>query len=499
MKWLQMEKSRNSLVYLVYKLVKTLDKARSLEFKAEVSSRRKGEVKYIKLYEFLNRMREFDEDQILKLFKNDKASLNVALLQLRINLLKFLAMQETRHALGLDVAKKAFENGFIKYGFRLLEKELVEAVDSENLLYIQKIQEEEALQSEKHGIPIIERRGLGDPLTMAKELAMYASSKYYSKRIKTVFFKSQVEKDEMYAEMAEMVHSLWDDPISVTTRYSILKANFNLNFLGRRRQENLKIQATIVDIMFHNLEHFSTRNLMEELNLYIISLTLEQDFEEAEKQLQIFSGMDVPLDLEVHHLGLIIRNSLTISASKGDVVLGMKAVKDFERNKDIFQPHRKGLFSHIASLILFYKEDWEAVLEHQNTFRLYLRTKFNQFSWSPVVCKAICLFEMGQYGNCRKFIGRYREKECSHLDYPNMILGLILSLMDNEENQINKNHLLMEAKAKLERVRLDRENIPHLNFFDVGLWLDSKVKGKAIIDLLNDENIPKLMGFRSAV
>ena len=151
---------------------------------------------------------------------------------------------------------------------------------------------------------------------------------------------------------------------------------------------------------------------------------------------------------------------------------------------------------HIAALLKFSQEDWKGTIQLQNKSSNALRRTRKLNYWCNYLIKAICLYELGSFGEARRLLSSIRDSGSEfETNYPKVLIQLVESLMNDQKDNVRA---LMMAKEQIESLLTDENEKFEAHYFNALSWIESKLENVELPKILAKGTSPKLMSISRA-
>ena len=176
-----------------------------------------------------------------------------------------------------------------------------------------------------------------------------------------------------------------------------------------------------------------------------------------------------------------------LSLNLNDPNEGKRAIKELEKCESQFPFFTRGYLYHLASMIHLSESNWNRALFYQNRSSLALKGKPKINGWTNYFVKALCYFEMGQFGEAKRNLKFIDTSSLEPESYPMKIYDLLMDLirLDRASDLIEER--LNIAHNELGELLLDENEKFHSHYFNIIPWIKSKVEEVEIQEVLSSD------------
>ena len=506
-----MSKTRSDTLFV---LIKSLSKSEKRYFKLSVQG--ESDRKFLKLFELIEKQKEFDENVILESsvefapsqFSNLKAHLYSKLLQsLRSYSLKSTPSIEIRQL--IDEAQILFNKSLYQQCAKRLKKAENLAVEMDNLeqqLVILKWQKQVLnhtldWEHQHHVDEIVEKvRELNERINNINTFSNL-QAKLQALYRKTGYIKNEKEFKNIQQIFSSNLPLVSESRLSITERIYLYHVYIGYYFFIQNFEEGMRYALKWVHI-FRNQKVL----LKVGLESYIIALNylltalykleLQDDFEETKKELRSLNKLHPSLYNENIRLKLL--KYTFVHEFNGLFLSG-----EFERGVELIERLSSGLEDFInqmnahSRVILFYKTaclyfgigNYRKSVFWLNKIltskEVDLREDINGFAR---ILNLICQYELGDVDLVQYSIrSTYRFLLNRHdlLAYQRLILNFLKNLnpATTDDEVIRRFQSLKERMLEIQDNSYERGFV----YFDMVSWLESKIENRSLMEIIKEK------------
>ncbi|UKN00788.1 hypothetical protein K6119_13725 [Paracrocinitomix mangrovi] len=500
----------------LFDLIHNLNKSEKRYFKVFSSRHTIGEENgYIKLFDFIDKMEEYDEDIIFKHFKG-KALLNkfsITKARLYNNILKSLdtfhssASVDAQIFRSIHSAEILYNKGLYKQAEKILISAEKQAKKYENLNLLLEIKQKQK--------KLIEN-----------ELYTDVNAKEISKMFK--------EEDKIVSEV-DIYNKLWNVK-------SLLFQEINRNGKVRDEKETLKLKdlvnqieridvskaATKSKYLFHHIQsayyftvndlslsHYHLQAIIDLLekdgvllqsqpNIYFSALTnfiyistRLKKYEIAQLNLEKLKKLDNPgksIDLDIKYFSSTFSLELSLLREKGDFKTAIQLIPQIEEGYRLYGDHinslRKAYIDFQIAVVYL------AIGDHSNALKwlndILNEGKIDQKQDIYCFAQLINLIVHFELNNTRflpyalNSTKRYLKNRNRIYKFEELFLKLI-SQITKATNYFDLQEKLAEIEGELAQLKKDPKEQIVFEYFDFHTWVKSKLKKKSYLELKQEE------------
>lgn len=497
-----MRKERRNLLYQLDDLIQKLSKRDRQLFKWYIQrasgSKKRESLNYVALFDFYCVNKRKGLDKIEEKTNLTDSELISAAKHLRKLIFESLVFFESNMISGLFVARKAKEKGFVKYAVTLLHHEIEIASENEELEYLTMCLGE--LNSIKSFLPT-----KNSPQMKVPEYSVYLKqySNFIEIRSVTLLIQKGIksnfgERKSLFNSLKEKVQTLKTPSPYIRIEVSYVRLLALWNTLGFENQESKRYQSRVVELMNSKPLLFSPEEFLREMRLLIL---LHLNFGENDKALELLTDLasrDYPEYMEEQVLELWLINSLILAAITNDESLRRRALSDFEQNEGTISYKWKFSAFHSASLLYFIDNDFHSCIQWQNKLNKLPAEIKKGREWVPYLVRGICFFEQGYFAKGEKSLRVLQERSSDQ--YANHASNLIMGYFTLKDQGAATQLFLQEAAKKFKEMKDSDEFGYSIHFFDITVWLESKIRNRSLSELFSDESahLPSLFRVSTA-
>lgn len=505
-----MSKKRSETLFT---LVKSLSKSEKRYFKLSQSNAE--DKKFVRLFELIESLPEFDEEAILDAepdftrsqFSNLKAHLYTKILKsLRDFSLKSVPSIEIREL--IDEAQILFNKSLYQQCAKRLKKAEKLAIETDNLemqLVILKWQKQvlnHTLDRENHHYvdEVVNRVRVVNERINNINMFSNLQAKLQALYRKTGYIKNEKEFRNIESIFTSNLPLVTEGKLSITEKINLYHLYIGYYFFIQNFEQGMRYAEKWVAIFRDQkmLQKVGLESYITALNYLLIAqnkLQRYNEFQETKRQLRTLNKLHPSMYNENIRLKMLKYtfvhefNSLFLSG-------------EFDRGVELIERLSSGLEGFIDQLdahsrvILFYKtaclyfgnQDYNKSVFWLNKIltskEVDLREDINGFAR---ILNLICQYELGdtdlvQYSIRSTY--RYLLKRDDLLEYQRLILNFLRGLRPT----LTENEVIERFKGLKEKMLAIQDNSYERGFvyFDMVAWLESKIERKAIMDVIKE-------------
>ncbi|MCV9388264.1 hypothetical protein [Reichenbachiella ulvae] len=507
--------SKKSSPQPLFQLIKSLTKSEKRSFKLYVSRiNEENEVKFITLFDILDRLEEYDEAVIIKKMSNiSKAQLanlkshlyKQVLLVLRISHLKNDVDIQLRE--NLDYVRLLYKKGLYDESMKLLNKIKLTANNYKKnifklalLNYEKNIENQQMLTLDTTTTLKLDR----ETKSILNKINVAQSFFSVALRMKAQFLKGGMARSEDELEKINKIFysSLpeYDKAhLSFSEQYNMCRAYYWYSYLIQDFESCVKYTEIWVSIFKeNNLTHLRHAEFLRGLNRLLQSLFRINDrdrFNMYYEELIEFEKLYMKA-IDSNSKQLLLR-CLTIQTLNKCFMEGdfkkyehklTRYLTKIEDNMEYIDRNNQLVIFYKSAILYFGLQDYEKcmvylerVLEDHDE---HLREDLKSFSYIIFV---IALYEQRDY----KKLEKVRKRAFVYLRQRN-ILGkfhhIILQFIKRSEHimPLDLKGELKNLRSSLEPLREDKFESKPLLYFDIMSWLESKISGRSFLEVVKE-------------
>ncbi len=503
-----MSKTRSDSLFT---LVKSLSKSEKRYFRLSQSNA--GDKKFLRLFELMEAQKDFDEDAILRAepnldpgqFSNLKAHLYTKILKaLRDFSLKSVPSIEIREL--IDEAQILFNKSLYQQCAKRLKKAEKLANETDNLelqLVILKWQKQvltHTLDREnQHYVEEVVKKSQ----EVTERITNINTFSNLQARLQALYRKTGYIKNEKEFRQIESIFSsnlplVTEGKLSITERIYLYHVYIGYYFFIQDFEQGMRYAEKWVDIFKNKkvLQRVGLESYIQALNYLLIAqnkLQLYHEFQETKKELRTLNKLHPSMYNENIRLKML---KYTFVHEFNRLFLS----GEFDRGVELIERLSSGLEGFINQLdahsrvILFYKtaclyfgnSDFSRTVFWLNKIltsrEVDLREDINGFAR---ILNLICQYELGdtdlvQYSIRSTY--RYLLKRDDLLDYQRLILNFLRGLSPSLSNE----EVILRFRDLKEKMLEIQDNSYERGFvyFDMVSWLESKIEGRPIMEVI---------------
>ena len=498
----------------LYDLIKSLSKSEKRYFKL-TQGFQKGEKNYIRLFDFIDQMEKYDEQEILETFKGETfiKQLHVTKNYLHKQLMKALRAyyaerrKEIKIREFLENAEILQQRGLNHQSFKHLKKAEKLAIKYQvfaPLIQIYFLKINIILQQPDKNVREVIRKQyelLKEAIRKTTNIGeyFYLSSGVYLRFQMAGETPNPLLKKELISEVENLLkaHNLEDDdkPDSFHAAYLHHFCNFlYYRFLKGDIQQAYECSQKIILIWDDN-PHFSQEyptRYRRYLQAHMSICRTTKNYDEFQKRLREMRKLPINnFDEEAQSFLHSYFEELRYYMDREQFEKGAKLVKEIERGLNKYNEKipetRKISFYHNIAVLLFAIEDYEEALFWVLKISLYSKLEARAAIQSFArVFELILHFELGN----TKMIDRMQNstyRKLLRLNWLNDFERIVLRGISGLTNAINNKEKIEIFESMEDEInKLENKRFPGLE--ETSIWLESKIEGSSFIDVLHRRN-----------
>lgn len=484
-----MKNEKKVLVFRLRDLIHSLSQGEKHVFSKFISksgkTSEKVERNYLILFKHLAGRKSLDENSIRKSTGLSGKELANAARHLRKIIFESLVNSEPGNLSNLRIAQKAIEKGFLRYGKNILTGELTAAFknqDPDHLnLILNEVRKVSRLNRVEFKLDTISPYLASFPADYIEFLQI----KLAIEEIRNNLLKGPKAWKDILVKISKEMDTRKSKYLFPPFELERLRLEVLFNIIGSNKPDALKAQTAIVSLIERGQGKVTLEEKIQESRMLLSFLVDAGRTEDALNLLGDIASIEVPAHLEDLILEIWVVNSLVLSATVGDFEMGKRGRKDLQDFSERLKPQWKFLAFHCASILCIYQQQWSECNEWQNRIgRLNKKDRRNR-EWVSNLVKALCHFELGYGGEGRKQLSKLSIEDGT---YAQFVGQTFLEYYQASFNGNNTDLILQRAKGEYSRLFEAGEIGAEHNYFDVQIWIESKLKSTPMQTLLIGRN-----------
>ena len=497
----------------LHQLIKSLSKAEKRSFKIYATRNSSGDAKFIRLFDAIDKAKEYDEEMILSKikglkksqFSNLKAHLYKQILtSLRLNYMGHNIDIQLREQ--IDYARILYDKGLYKQSLKILDKAKFLSYHNHRITLTTEILSFEKLIESQYITRSLRNRA--DQLIEETEGSVKSVERYHalsnlSLRLYGIYIKAGHVRSERDFDITEKFFEKALSKIDFTDIGFLEKHYINVSFAWY----SLIVQDFLMQYRYAQkwVEHFRNNPEMLELepiwylkgvHVLLEALFILGHYEKHEIEVRkLKQFLDNPLarttqnletlGIQYYYTSLINTHFISGTFSEG-LLLVPELNKVIEKLEYRIDPHRVLIFYYKIACLYFATGRFSEAISYLNKIINYPDTRLREdIHCFARILNLISHFELGNE-SLLDYQVRSTFRFISKMNDLNMVQGEILKFLRNLTS-VNAKYLTEKFIALKERL-LEIQKMPYQKraflYLDIISWLESKIDQKPIQDII---------------
>lgn len=500
----------------LFDLIKNLSKSEKRYFKVFSSRHTIGEENgYIKLFDFIDKMDEYDEDLVFKHFKGKPLLNKFSITKARLynNILKSLDTFHSTTSIDAQIfrsihsAEILYKKGLYKQSEKVLISAEKQAVKHENFNLLLEIKQQQKRLIENELYTEVNADHIASMFREEKSILNEIETYHKLWNIKSMLFqeinrngKVRNEEDTLKLKtLVEQVAQMDMNEASTKSKYLYHHVQsayyFSVNDL-KLSHYHLKSIITILEkneilAREHPNIYFSSLT-----NLIFISTRLKE-YEDARVHLEKLKRLENPglsIDLDIKYFSSTFSLELSLLSEKGDYKAALELIPHIEEGYRLYGAHinslRKAYIDFQVGVIYLALGEYSKALKWINN--ILNENKIDQKQDIYCFAQLINLILHFELDNSRflpyaiNSTKRYLKNRNRIYRFEEIFLKLI-SQISKANNIFDLQEKLIPIEAELEKLKSDQKEQIVFEYFDFLTWVKSKLQQKSFLELKKEE------------
>jgi len=500
----------------LHELIHSLNKSEKRYFKVFSSRHTIGEENaYIKLFDYLDKMDEYDEDVVFKHFKG-QAFLNkfsITKARLYTNILKSLDTFHSTSSIDAQIfrsihsAEILYKKGLYKQCEKILNSAEKQAVKHENFHLLLEIKEKQKRLIENELYTEIKADDIQKMFEAEGAILREIGNYQELWNIKSLLFQEinkngKVRDEEDTLKLRDMVRKVEQMDIkSASTKSKYLYHHiqsayyFSVNDLELSHYHLLRIIDLLEDS--NSLKKEQPNLYFSALTNFIYISTKLKKYDIAEEHLSKLKGLSDPgknIDLDIKYFSSTYSLELSLLADKGEFAKAIELVPEIEEGYRLYEGHisslRKAYIDFQVGVIYLSQGEYNKALSWMN--KILNEGKIDQKQDIYCFAQLINLILHFELDNSRFLpyaitsTKRYLKNRNRIYKFEEIFLKLITQI-SKTNNVFDLQEKLAPIEQQLVQLKKDPKEQIVFEYFDFLSWVRSKLKQRSFADLKKEE------------
>jgi tetratricopeptide (TPR) repeat protein len=500
----------------LFELIKSLNKSEKRYFKVFSSRHTIGEENsYIKLFDFIDKMDEYDEEKVFTHFMG-KALLNkfsITKARLYQNILKSLDTFHSTSSIDAQIfrsihsAEILYNKGLYKQSEKILNSAEKQAKKHENFNLLLEIKQKQKRLIENELYTEVNAEQIAKMFAEEKSTIQEIETYHKLWNVKSLLFqdinrngKVRNEEDTIkLKELVEQVESMNTDVVSTKSQYlfhhiqsayyfsvnDLELSHYHLKSIIKLLEDNTVLAKEKPNIYFSALT-----------NIIYISTRLKK-YEDAQSnlsKLKTLANPGVSIDLDIKYFSSTYSLELSLLREKGDYAKALQLIPQIEEGYRLYGSHinslRKAYIDFQVGVIYLGLGNYSKALQWINN--ILNENKIDQKQDIYCFAQLINLVLHFELNNVRflpyaiNSTKRYLKNRNRIYRFEEVFLKLI-SQMSKSNNTFDLQEKLIPIEIELIKLKEDPKEQIVFEYFDFLIWVQSKLTEKPFLELKQEE------------
>ena len=505
-------KASNSL----HELIKSLNKSEKRYFKVFSSRHTIGEENnYIKLFDYIDKMDEYDEEVLFGHFKGQSLLNKFSITKARLysNILKSLDTFHSNSSVDAQIfrsihsAEILYNKGLYQQAEKILISAEKQAKKHENLNLLLEIKEKQKRLIENDLYSDVKANEI-DKMFKAEQETLKEINDYQKLwHIKSLLFQEINKNGKVRAEsetlklqaLVNQVNEMDIDKCCTKNKYlfhhiqsayyfsvnDLELSHYHLNAIVKLLEKNITLSEQQPNIYFSTLTNF----------IYVSTRLKKFDIAETHlKKLKNLSNPGLNIDLDIKYFSSTFSLELSLLADKGDYRAALELVPQIEEGYRLYEGHinslRKAYIDFQVGVIYLGLGEYSTALHWINNIlnEGKIDQKQDIYCFAQLI-NLVLHFEL----NNNRFLPyainstkRYLKNRNRIYKFEELFLKLITQI-SKTNNVFDLQEKLVPIEAQLAKLKKDPKEQIVFEYFDFLSWVRSKIRQKSFLELKLEE------------
>ena len=483
----------------LHELVRGLSSDESKRFLAAYKSAKgkDGTPLYVTLFKALRRMKVVESKEVMAVVNTTSSTKLINLARYLENaIFESLALSLCGGRSGVNVCTVALDKGHFDYVEKTLYQEIARGLTTEDLQYLYGLYKIWERLRRQYRYELSPPEEIPAPIDFFREHARFVQAEQITREFKKNLNLTEKEKRRYARDFAPISRTI--SKPSECKFIRVKEVLYRVDYYRFRFRGDIEKATEKLGESFRIIrEHQSLFPLFEALNIGNALVLLYKDSRKdilARTILEDICSLEVEDHLEDYQKVIWMSNTLHLALNLNDTNEGKRAIRELEDNEHLFPSFTKGYLYHLASLTHLSEENWNRAIYYQNRSSIALKRSKKLNGWTNYLVRALCYYEVGKFGEAKRNLKSIDYDSLAKGErYPLYLFNLLMDLIRYDQNVTLIKERLSTAHEEIEMLFQDETELFASIYFNILPWIESKIEGVEINEILSKDRTKRLM------